>query len=241
MSLIELLVAMLVGSILLTGLVQIAASARSMFRLQEGLTELQESGRFAMDSIGSVLRQGDYSPEPWNHTLEAVGFTTATADNISARGDRLALRTWSDRNCFDIPNPATGPDGLPRFYLRESVLELNADANLTHTCRYGPAPNLFVNQLQRQGLVQNAEALQIRYAEDTDNDGRADRWVGGGQWEAEDRVMAVQIALLLASHEAVADATARAYELLDEVIQAPPDGKLRRVLTYTHALRGRNR
>ena len=240
MSLVELLVGMFLSSILLTGIVQIAAGARNMFRLQESLAELQESGRFAIDSIGTILRQAAYSPEPWGEMFPPTGFTAETADNVNGRGDRLAVRTWSDRNCLDNPNPVTDAAGLPKFYLRESVLELGADANLTHTCRYGPAANQFVNQLQRQGLVQNAEALEIRYAEDTDGDGQADRWVGGGEWNTESDVLAVQLALLLASHDAVSDASRRTYEVLDRIIEAPADGKLRRVLTYTHALRGRH-
>src|SRR5262245_54622024 len=96
MSLVELLIGMLLATILLTGLVQIAASARNMFRLHEGLAELQENGRFALDSIGTVLRQSAYSPEPWNEALPPVGLTADTADNVNARGDRLAIRTWSD-------------------------------------------------------------------------------------------------------------------------------------------------
>ena len=151
------------------------------------------------------------------------------------------MRAWSDRNCFDNPNPAADGAGLPRFYLRESTFELSPDANLTHSCKYGPTANQFVNQLQRQGLVQNAEAFEIRYAEDTNDDGRADRWVGGGEWEAESHVMAVQLALLLSSHENVVETKARNYELLDQVVTSPEDGKLRRVLTYTQALRGRSR
>ena len=241
MSLVELLIGMLLATILLTGLVQIAASARNMFRLHEGIAELQESGRFALDSIGTVLRQAAYTPEPWNEALPPVGLTADTADNVSGRGDRLAIRTWSDRNCLDNPNPVLDAQGLPRFYLRESILELNADANLTHTCRYGPASNQFVNQLQRQGLVQNAEALEIRYAEDTNADGHADRWVAGGQWAEERGVVAIQLGLLLASNDPVTEPASRSFDVLDRLFTAPADGRLRKVWTHTLVLRGRSR
>ena len=241
LSLVELLIGMFLASILLTGLVQIAAAARSMFRLQESLAELQESGRFALDHIGEILREAAYTPQPWDSTWAPVGFTADSADNVNNRGDRLAVRTWSDRNCLGNANPVTDAQGMPRFFLRESVLELSADANLTHTCRYGPAPDQFINQLQRQGLVQNAESLEIRYAEDTDGDGTADRWVGGGQWFDESAIHAVQLGLMLASRDAVTDASGQNFQVLDKVVEPPADGKLRRVMVYTHVLRGRRR
>ena len=58
---------------------------------------------------------------------------------------------------------------------------------------------------------------------------------------AESAVLAVQLGLLLASQGAAAEPTPRRYEVLGKVIEAPPDGRLRRVLTYTQALRGRYR
>lgn len=89
----ELLVAMIIGFVLITGLVQIAAAARSSFRLQEGLAELQESGRFGLDSLGSILHQSAFDPQPWLNSTVTVGFTNATADNTILHGDRLVVRT----------------------------------------------------------------------------------------------------------------------------------------------------
>lgn len=240
MALVELLVAMLIGAILLTGLVQIAASARSSFRLQEGLAEVQESGRFVMDSLGSILRQSAFTPEPWSDTTDPVGLTSDTMDSSSTRGDRLVVRTWSDRNCFGNLNPARDGADLPRFYLRESVLELNGSNNLAHTCRYGPSADLFVTQLQRQGLVENVEAFQAQYAEDTDGDGEADHWVGGNDWLDERRVLGLRLAVLIKSSQSVTEPASRVYQVLDESITTSADGKLRRVFTLTQAFLGRS-
>jgi type IV pilus assembly protein PilW len=240
MALVELLVAMLIGVILLFGLVQIAAGARSSFRLQEGLAEVQESGRFVMDSLGGILRESAFSPEPWTDMVTAVGLTADTADASSTFGDRLAVRTWSDRNCFGNPNPVTDGASIPRFYLRESVLELNASEDLVHTCRYGPAADQFVTQLQRQGLVQHVEAFQVQFAEDTDGDGQSDRWVGGNAWLDEQHVLALRLAVLIRSSESVTEPVSRTYQVLDEKFETAADGKLRRVFGYTQAFLGRS-
>lgn len=239
-SLLELLMAMLIGAILLIGLVQIVAAARSSFRLQEGLAELQESGRFAIDNLAGVLRQADFTPEPWQGAGDQVGLTSETRDAVSSKGDRLAIRTWSERNCFGAANTATDASGRPRFYLMESILTLSNSGNLAYTCRYGPNAKQFVTQVLNQGLLENTEALQALYAEDLDNDGQSDRWVKGGQWLDQRRISGLQIAVLVHSDQAVTDGTAKSYTLLDKTVNAAADGKLRRVFTYSLAFRGRS-
>ena len=121
------------------------------------------------------------------------------------------------------------------------MLELNTAGNLAHTCRYGANTEHMVTQLQRQGLVENVEAFQVLYAEDLDGDGMADRWIPGGQWRDEKQVLGLQLALLLSSSQAVKEPVSRNYNVLEEVVTTPADGKLRRVFTYVQAFRGRVR
>ncbi len=239
MSLVELLLAMLIGAILLIGLVQIVAGARSSFRLQEGMAELQENGRFAVDSLANVLRQSPYTPEPWQNATEQTGFTPETRDAVSSKGDRLAIRTWSELNCYGSANPATDANGRPRFYLMESILSLSSSGNLAHTCRYGPGASQFITQVLNQGLLENVDAFQALYAEDEDMDGQSDHWVKGGLWLDQARISGLQIAVLVRTDQAVTDGIPKSYTLLDRVINAPADGRLRRVYTYSQALRGR--
>jgi type IV pilus assembly protein PilW len=240
LSLVELLVAMLIGAILLAGLAQIVAGARSSFRLQEGMAELQESGRFAIDSVAGVLRQATFTPEPWHGAVDQVGLTSETQDAVSSKGDRLAMRTWSEHNCYGAANSATDASGHPRFYLMESILTLSSSGNLAYTCRYGPTAQQFVTQVLNQGLLENLEALQALYAEDLDNDGQADRWVKGGQWLDQSHILGLQIAVLVRSDQIVTDGASKTYTVLDKVINAPADGRLRRVFTYSQAFRGRS-
>jgi type IV pilus assembly protein PilW len=240
MSLLELLVAMLIGTILLVGLVQIVAGARGSFRLQEGMAELQESGRFVTDSLGNILRQSDFTPEPWAATFGPVGLTTETRDAVSSSGDRLAIRTWSEHNCFGSNNPDTDATGRPRYFIKESVLSLSSSGNVALTCRYGPTALTLLTQIQGQGLLENIDAFQALYAEDLDHDHQADRWVKGGQWLDQSQVLGLQIAVLVHSDQVLIEGEPRSYTLLDKVIKAPPDGRLRRVFIYSQAFRGRS-
>ena len=95
-------------------------------------------------------------------------------------------------------------------------------------------------QVNRQGLVQNAEALQALYAEDSDGDGNADRWVNAGGWQSEHAVKGIEIAILLASPGQFGREPAGDLELLDVTLTAQDDGKLRQVMTAAFAIRGRS-
>lgn len=56
LSLIELMVALLIGTVLLLGLIQIFGASREAYRLSEGMGRVQENGRFALDYLQRDLR-----------------------------------------------------------------------------------------------------------------------------------------------------------------------------------------
>lgn len=60
LSLVELMVALVISSLILIGLVQIFASTRVTYQADEGLARLQESGRFAMDFLAREVRMAGY-------------------------------------------------------------------------------------------------------------------------------------------------------------------------------------
>jgi type IV pilus assembly protein PilW len=60
-TLVELLIAMLLGVLILAGVIQIFLSAQKSFRLQENLSRVQENGRFAMQFLSRDLRMAGYS------------------------------------------------------------------------------------------------------------------------------------------------------------------------------------
>jgi type IV pilus assembly protein PilW len=239
MTLIEVLLALALGCFLVLGLVQIVAAASSASLLQRNQAELLDRARFAIGTVGRSVRQAGYRPEPWNSTYSSEALGDGSLDGASlAVGDRLQLRGWSDRNCFDNRNPDRDVSGRPRFYLRESQFELTTEGSLAHTCRYGPGPDNLTTQIARQGLVPGVEAFEVLYGEDADADGNIDRWLRAGQWADAGSVLGLRVGLLLASDDAVAEPATATFDVLGSPLQAPADGRLRRLFDFALAIRG---
>ena len=60
LTLIELMIAMLIGTILILGIVQVFACSRAAYQLSEGLARVQENGRFAMDYLQRDIRMAGH-------------------------------------------------------------------------------------------------------------------------------------------------------------------------------------
>ncbi|MBT8074589.1 MAG: hypothetical protein HKP21_12875, partial [Xanthomonadales bacterium] len=74
---------------------------------------------------------------------------------------------------------------------------------------------------------------------DSDGDHVADRWVTAQAWQQEGSVLAVKVALLLFTNRAVAPANGATITLLDETLNVPADGYLRKVRLLTATIQGR--
>ena len=61
LTLIEIMVALLIGSFLLAGVIQIFIVNKQTYRAQENLSRLQEDGRFALDLLNRYLRLAGYT------------------------------------------------------------------------------------------------------------------------------------------------------------------------------------
>jgi len=69
MTLVEIMIAMLIGAFLIGGILQIFISSKQTYRMQEGLSRLQENGRFAMEFLTRDIRMADY----WGCLGSSVG------------------------------------------------------------------------------------------------------------------------------------------------------------------------
>jgi prepilin-type N-terminal cleavage/methylation domain-containing protein len=238
-TLLELLLAMALAALLILGLVQIVSATSTAGSLQSNQAQILDHARFAIAVLSEAVRQAGYRPEPWNGAYGPEALTPQTANGVTANGDRLAVRSWSDLNCFDNRNPELDSDGHPRFYLRESVFDLSRDYGLTRLCRYGPDAADLTTQIRRQGMVPGVESFQVLFGEDGDLDGNIERWVTAGQWGDPRRVLGIRIGLLFASEQSVVEPLTQEYEVLDAATMATGDGKLRQVFDFTVAIRGR--
>ena len=240
LTLVELLVAVLIAAFLIIGLVQIVMAARGSFRLQENQAEVQENGRYIVSTIGKLIRQTAYNPQPWNKDFESTGLTLDNQDQVSTRSDRLAIRSWSNTNCFDNRNPVEDSSGEALFFLRESSFDLNGGNDLTHTCRYGPTEADFTTQIRRQGFVRNVESFQALYGQDDNGDGHVDRWVRAADWADQQQILGIRIGLLLRSTDSVVERSRQDFSVLDSDYTASADGRLRLLLEFTAPIKGRS-
>lgn len=127
------------------------------------------------------------------------------------------------------------PEGAQVFTLRTTsyfVAQSEAGTGPALWRRDGTAPAV--------ELAAGIENMQVLYGEDTDGDRAPDTYVtadGVADWR---RVVAIQVALLVAGvQDNVTDADPREFTLLDEVVGPFDDGRLRRVVGFTVALRNR--
>ncbi len=238
-SLMEIMIAMFFSVVLISAIVQLLASTVSAYRLQLSLGQLEESGRYARDVLITHISQAGYRPKPWEDQLPLPAVTAETLNGSPVPGDQLGLQRWSDRNCYGNENPAKDSDGHAAFYLLQTRFLVNSANNLALTCRYGPDASRLTTQINNYGLVEDVESMQILFAEDRDGDGIADSWVTGDAWQQERNIRAVRLALLLSTRQTINQAASEQIIMLDESIDPPADGRLRRVSVLTTAIRGR--
>src|SRR5665647_3594938 len=87
MTLIEIMIALLIGAFLLGGMLQIFINSKQTYRMQENLSRLQENGRFALDFLAKDIRMAGY----WG----CLGTSTTNAD-IAGTNDKSNLSDTSD-------------------------------------------------------------------------------------------------------------------------------------------------
>jgi len=60
LTLVELMIAMVIGLILIAGVIQIFLSSQQAYRTQESMSRIQESGRFALEILARDIRQSGF-------------------------------------------------------------------------------------------------------------------------------------------------------------------------------------
>lgn len=97
MTLIELMIALLIGTILVLGLVQVFAASRTAYQLSQGIARNQESSRFAVDFLTRDLRMAGHSGCVNDQSLLSTDGTNITGGNI-----RSLFMTGPNRNANNV-------------------------------------------------------------------------------------------------------------------------------------------
>lgn len=120
-SLIELMIAMLLGLMLTAGAIQVLLSTQQSYRLQENMSRVQENGRFAVELIARDLRMTGFSH------CGALG-ALAIHNNVKGAGNTAdpAFEYSSEpviRPATDVP-AVDGSDSVFVRYMHESGLRV---------------------------------------------------------------------------------------------------------------------
>ncbi len=231
MTLIEIMVALMLGAFLLAGVMQIFLSSKQTYRIQDNMSRMQENGRFAMEFISRDIRMADYK-ECFSDI--SIGGEVFGSDNLGLNGSDRITVLQKDDDCTpgnpDVFSAITffinaDTSGQPALY---RVTATGSTVPLTTVAIDTAVPLATANQV----LIEGIESMQILYGEDTDLDGTPNYYVDadagdgvGGDVVDMDEVVSVKITLTVRS--------------LDNNLTNTGDGRLRRTFSSTIVLRNR--
>jgi type IV pilus assembly protein PilW len=100
LSLIELMIAMVIGLVLILGLIQVFAASRQAYQLSQGIARNQENGRFAIDFLSRDLRMAGHTG-----CVNDQQLLTANAAGLPIGGNiRSLFLNEADRNSNTVAN-----------------------------------------------------------------------------------------------------------------------------------------
>lgn len=125
-TLIELMVALLIGVFLLGALLTIVQTNRAVFGSQNQLAQLQDGERTALTMMSDVIQSAGYFPDPTTNTLSgtltlvapfAIGQSIYGTYSAAPPGDQIYVRYMTAGgdgilNCSGQSNPTGGPNTL---------------------------------------------------------------------------------------------------------------------------------
>lgn len=116
MTLIEMMISLLIGAILLAGVLQIFISSKQTYRMQDGLSRLQENARFAMEFLTYDLRLAGYQGCPSinavtpNIIAEPLPDYLIGGQFMAINGANAVSNDWSEDACGDTDACIAGTD-----------------------------------------------------------------------------------------------------------------------------------
>lgn len=261
LSLIELLVTMIIGLFITIGISSVYVGNKRTNMTTDELSLLQANGREVLSQLTNVIQHTGYKST--RSSLDKDMFILGTVSTSRCSGGADSVKNTA---LFSAPeNDTARGDSIGVVHLSDDLLttdctgsEIPTDCRLSDTGSSPVAASRIYNYFKADvnannmpvltcagsvsGVVdevaEGVENLQISYGEDADSDGIADRFVNSDEVTNWGSIVSVNVAVLVRSLRPVAvSATARSYQLLDDVIITTNDKYLRAVFTTTIRLR----
>lgn len=242
-SLVELMVAITIGLVVVLAASSLYLGSRGSLRVQDEASRLDDSGRFALESIVRLLRISGYVN--WAGDSGAAPVRLGAGDpppvqgSDGARNDAITLRFFGSTagaaadgailDCLGVPVPR---DGNPATR-SENVLSVNASGALLCQASSMASP---------QPLIDGVERLQFLYGIDADGDGQPELWRRAAQVADWRQVRVVRVGLLMvAAPGSRADPDTTVYRLFGPAYGSAGDGAVLDTSTLSDAERRRMR
>jgi prepilin-type N-terminal cleavage/methylation domain-containing protein len=116
-SLVELMVALVIGLLILAGLLVAFSGNRATYRLNDQMMQIQEVGRFAMDTIREDLRMASYAGGCTNVGLDIGIDVTGDPNPVKTRYSAILAKFG-----YDLDNPPTNADELEKMGVAQNLI-----------------------------------------------------------------------------------------------------------------------
>lgn len=265
LSLIELMLAMILGIFLIAGISTVYLSSKKTYNASNQLSQLDESARIAIKALREHIEHAGYARATLRNFPYILSNSLTTAlscpngdSNVSnANVIRIAENNYSNdhgdsigvafRADNSLMRDCTGT-AVPASCLSTSATSMVYNSFWVQVSSSDGYPNLYCGGSRNympQPLAQGIENIQFLYG--IDQDGAENGWkidqyktandVTSVEWE---KVMTVKAALLVRSLERVHDQAERgSYKLFEETITIEPADRYQRAV-YTTTIHLRN-
>ncbi len=188
-SMIELMVAMVMGLIVLGVLVTIYLNSGQAVRFQSAVLRVEENGRFAIDQLSRTIRMAGYD-QPLNTFVVDAPALKGTGNSSGALITLPDLKTGTDTLSVRYEGGTRIRDCLGNTVAEgtyvTAVFGISTDDNLV--CGTSPSNST--------PLVEGVEDMFLLYGVDSDGDGQPNREVRPGNVADWSQVVSVRIAIL---------------------------------------------
>jgi len=181
-SLVELMIAITLGLILLSGVVYVFINSAYAYRLQQGSARAQESGRSGLFIMERVIREAGFYADPTQYLVANTFFAapnTAISGTEGGTGpDTLVIRYQGhpDGTIVDCLGNSVGAGVTATNTFSLSAVNPTTNARTLLCTRNIPlATPAVVGDVQN--LMEGVVDFQVQYGIDTNGDGLADQYV----------------------------------------------------------------
>jgi type IV pilus assembly protein PilW len=229
-TLTEMMIAIVLGMVLITGALNVYMSTKQGYRMGQGMTLMQATGRATLDFLSHELSMAGF---PQVSAIESF-IPAMTTDGGGNNSDVVAVRYRTVTNCFGTATPVYA-DGVQyaknMYFIQDEALFCRTLAEDDST-------------LAEVMIIPGVENIQLLYGEDTDatdSATNATKYVSAGNVVNWNNVVSVKLGVLVNSQKDMATTNdGVAYDLQGQTqIAAANDHMRRRAYSATVVVRNR--